>query len=126
MLRSIKSMIGYTIKATDGDIGKAIDFYFDDEQWKIRYLVADVDGLISGKSVLISPVAFSGEPKWQEKEFPVIFNIEMVKRCPDMDTNKPVSRQKEAELAKYYNWPLYWTRGPGNAYYFAKSGKGAT
>jgi len=109
MLHSIKSIIDYAIKAKDGDIGKVVDFYFDDEEWKIRYLVADIGGLIFGKKVLISPAAFYGRPKWEEREFPVILTTEMVKKCPDVDMDKPVSRQKEAELAKYYNWPLYWT-----------------
>ena len=41
MLRSLKDLRGYAIRASDGVIGKVDDFYFDDETWAIRYLVVD-------------------------------------------------------------------------------------
>ena len=31
MERNIKSLIGYTMGATDGEIGKVEEFYFDDK-----------------------------------------------------------------------------------------------
>ena len=34
--KSVKDLKGYAIGATDGDIGKLDDFYFDDEAWTIR------------------------------------------------------------------------------------------
>jgi hypothetical protein len=34
-------MIGYAIRATDGDLGKVHEFYFDDATWTIRYMVAE-------------------------------------------------------------------------------------
>ena len=30
MLRSVNNLIGYTISAKDGEIGKVYEFYFDD------------------------------------------------------------------------------------------------
>ena len=41
MLRSINQLKGAAIDATDGDIGKVRDFYFDDEQWVVRFLVVE-------------------------------------------------------------------------------------
>ena len=41
MLRSMKELEGYAIRATDGTIGHVKDFYFDDESWVIRYFVVD-------------------------------------------------------------------------------------
>jgi uncharacterized protein YrrD len=108
MLRSVRSIIGYSVGAKDGNIGTVSNFYFDDKHWKIRYLVADTGGWLSDKKVLISPAAFVGKPQWDKKEFPVILTREMVKECPDIDTDKPVSRQKELELHAYYRWPVYW------------------
>jgi len=40
MLRNIKNLFGYRIHAEDGNIGEAYDFFFDDETWAVRYLVA--------------------------------------------------------------------------------------
>jgi hypothetical protein len=106
MLRSLKELIGYKIQAADGDIGKVEDFYFDDHQWIIRYLV-DNTGTFLGRSVLISPISL-GEPQWATKTFPVRMSIEQIKESPDAGAAKPVSRQKEIELVSYYEWPAYW------------------
>ena len=57
MLRNVKDLRGYAIRATDGVIGKVDDFYFDDEDWGVRYLVVDTGNWLSGRKVLISPIA---------------------------------------------------------------------
>ncbi|MBD3264582.1 MAG: PRC-barrel domain containing protein, partial [Candidatus Omnitrophica bacterium] len=108
MLRKTESIRGYKIRARDGDIGKVVDFYFDDERWIIRYMVAATGGWLDGRKVLISPAAFYEKPDWRDKEFPVILTKEDIKKSPPVDTEKPVSRQKELELAEYYKWPAYW------------------
>jgi len=59
MLRSAKDLQGYTLQATDGDIGTVRTFYFDDEYWCIRYLVVDTGSWFSGTRVLLSPVALA-------------------------------------------------------------------
>jgi len=63
MLRSEKQLEGLTIGATDGTIGKVKDFYFDDEAWVIRYMVADTSKWLGGRDVLISPYSL-GQPDW--------------------------------------------------------------
>ena len=55
MQYSVKDLKGYAIGATDGDIGKLDDFYFDDESWTIRYLVAETGNWLLNRKVLISP-----------------------------------------------------------------------
>ena len=35
MLRSLKDLEGYTASATDGDVGRAVDFLLDDERWAV-------------------------------------------------------------------------------------------
>ncbi len=58
MLRSVSGMRGFTIHATDGDMGSVDDFLFDDQQWTIRYLVANTGSWLSSRLVLVSPIAF--------------------------------------------------------------------
>jgi len=41
MLRSIKQLYGDELKAKDGEIGHIKDFYFDDQNWAVRYVVVD-------------------------------------------------------------------------------------
>ncbi len=55
MQRSINSLAGFTIGATDGDIGKVEEFYFDDTTWTVRYMIVKTGGWLTGREVLISP-----------------------------------------------------------------------
>jgi uncharacterized protein YrrD len=107
MLRHVKDLRDYAIHATDGTIGHVDDFYFDDEDWAIRYLVVDTGGWLSGRQVLISPLAV-GHPDWVGQTLPVSLTKAQVERSPDIDTRKPVSRQHEAEYFAYYGYPCYW------------------
>ena len=110
MLRSIKDMEGSTIGATDGIIGQVKDFYFDDEAWVIRYLVVDAGEGQARRRVLISPISI-GQPNWSEKIFPVCLTRKQVSNSPDIDTDKPVSRQQEMGYLGYYGYGSYWGGG---------------
>ena len=112
MRRSLNDLVGYTIRANDGDIGTVSEFYFDDNGWTIRYLVVDTGGWLSGRKVLISPVAL-GSPDWESRTFPVNLTKEQVQNSPSIDIDKPISRQHETELHGYYGWPVYWGGGSG-------------
>jgi uncharacterized protein YrrD len=107
MLRSVKELTGYKILATDGEIGSVHDFYFDNQNWVMRYLVVDTATWLAGRRVLLSPAAIN-QPQWQEQVLPVSLTQAQVKNSPDIDTDKPVSRQQESELYTYYNWSPYW------------------
>ena len=107
MLRSLKEIIGYTIKATNGEIGKVNDFLFDDSQWIVRYLVADTGNWLIDRLVLISPYSI-GKPEWKSKQFSVKLTKEQVKDSPKIENDMPVYRQEELKLTKYYGWPGYW------------------
>jgi hypothetical protein len=107
MLRSMKDLEDYVIGATDGTIGHVKDFYFDDQAWVIRYLVVDTGDWLSSRKVLISPIAI-GHPNWMDKVLPVSITKEQVKNSPDIDTEKPVSRQHEIQYLGYYGYPYYW------------------
>lgn len=107
MLRKVNDLRGFAIHATDGEIGEVDDFYFDDEDWAIRYLIVDTGGWLSGRKVLISPYAI-GVPDWEGRKLPVTLTKAQVEGSPDIDTQKPVSRQHEAYYSTYYGYPYYW------------------
>jgi hypothetical protein len=96
----MKDMEDYSIGATDGIIGQVTDFYFDDDAWVIRYLVVGTDDVPARHKVLISPIAI-GQPNWSEKILPVSITRQQVKNSPDIDTDKPVSRQQEMGYLGY-------------------------
>jgi hypothetical protein len=106
----MKDMETYSISATNGVIGQVKDFYFDDDAWVIRYLVVETGAWLSSRRVLISPIAI-GRPNWSEKSLPVSITQEQVKNSPDIDTDKPVSRQHEMGYLGYFGYPNYWGGG---------------
>ena len=107
MLWSSESLRGYSVRATDGRLGSVHDLLFDDESWRVRYLVVDTAWLF-GRRVLLSPATL-GTPDRDAEEFPVAMTSEQVRHSPDIDTDQPVSRQQEIALHSHYGWAPYWS-----------------
>lgn len=107
MLQPLSGFKGYAILATDGTIGHVSEFYFDDENWTIRYLVANTGNWLHNRKVLISVVAL-GSPDWTTQTFPVQLTRDQVENSPDIDTESPVHRHHEVALHNHYQWPIYW------------------
>ena len=107
MKRSINSLIGYAIGATDGEIGKVKEFYFDDLTWTVRYVIVETGNWLNGRKVLLSPQALL-TPDWKNEVFPINLTKEKIKNSPNIDTEQPVSRQHEIEIYEYYPWTKYW------------------
>lgn len=107
MLRSMQDLKDYTIAATDGDIGEVKDFYFDNEAWVIRYFIVETGDWFFSRKVLITPFSIQ-RPEWEQRRLHVAITQEQVKSSPDIDTDKPVSRQHEMQSLSYYGYPYYW------------------
>lgn len=114
MLRKLNDITGFTIAATDEEIGSVDDFYFDDNTWSIRYVIVDTGPWLFGKQVLVSPTAIQA-PEWEAKILPVNLTKEQVENSPLIGVDEPVSRQYEVDLHRYYGWPGYWYAAPGMA-----------
>jgi sporulation protein YlmC with PRC-barrel domain len=112
MKRSVKSLIGYTMSATDGEIGKVEDIYFDDETWTIRYLILETGDWLSARKVLISSQALL-PTNLENETFPINLTKKQIENSPDINTDMPVSRQQEIQLYEYYPWTDYWVSGMG-------------
>ena len=107
MLRNLQDLEDCKISATDGEIGHVKDFYFEDDAWVVRYFVVDAGTWLSSRKVLISPISVH-QPDWLERTLPVSITKNQVKNSPDIDTDKPVSRQNEEQYMGYYGYPYYW------------------
>ena len=107
MLDKAKTLKGYKLKSLDGDIGKVKEFYFDDQHWTIRYLVAETGNWLTGRQVLISPYALVAVDKG-EQHIVVDLSRKQIEDSPSLDSDKPVSRQFEEAYYGYYGWPMYW------------------
>ena len=107
MLRSLEQLYGDKLGASDGEIGRVKDFYFDDQNWAIRYLVADTGSWLPGRQVLISPYSLSRLDQ-AGKILRVNLSRKQIENSPSIESHKPVSRQYEEEYYRYYGWPYYW------------------
>lgn len=110
MLRSVNSLDGYGIQATDSELGSIKELYFDDERWGIRYLVVETGTWLNSRRVLISPYSINKLDEAGEA-VEVSLTREQVKNSPDIDTHQPISRQLEGDHSQYYGYGNYWA-GP--------------
>jgi uncharacterized protein YrrD len=106
MLRSVRQLYGKKLGASDGDIGHVHDFYFNDQQWTIRYLVAVIGSSLSARLVLISRDVFE---KLNQGGDCLLVNLtrQQVENSPAIESHKPVSLEYQA----YWDGTETW--GPG-------------
>lgn len=123
MLRSFKELQGYSIRATDGDLGRVYDVYFERDTSRVRYFVVETGPWLIGKKVLISPVAIR-DVLVEDEALVVELTQEQVKESPDWDVDRPISRQDEIRYHDHYRWPYYW--GGGGVGYTSNAGFLAT
>jgi hypothetical protein len=106
-LRRMHDVDGSDLQATDGAIGRIVDFIIDDEIWVIRYLIVNTSNWCFGKKVLISP-------KWIERiswvESKVFLNLtrEDIRQSPEYAGKDMLTREYEVELHRHYNRQGYW------------------
>ena len=107
MLRSLKILETYSIHALDGDLGKLEQLFFDDEQWRVRYLVVKTGRFFHRAKVLIS---IHGLKKidWPGSRFEVNLTREQIESSPEIEVEHLPSRRQEIEYFNYYRWPYYW------------------
>ena len=107
MLQSIKELYGEKLGALDGEIGQVKDFYFDDQSWVVRYVVAETGTWLTSRLVLLSPLAI-GSLYQDGRAMLVNLTRKQIESSPAIDKHQPVSRQYEEEYHRYYGWPYYW------------------
>jgi len=107
MLSTAKTLKSYKLDSLDGEIGEVNEFYFDDQHWNIRYLVASTGSWLTGHQVLISPYALVAVIK-EDEHIAIDLTKKQIEDSPSLSSDKPVSRQFEESYYGYYGWPRYW------------------
>ena len=110
MLWDASAVRGYSISGSDGSIGSVSDILFDDDHWKARWLVVETGGWCAGRKVLL-PVSALGKPNPSLHAIGVKLTMQQVKDSPDIDTQRPVSRQAEADIHGHYGLQSHWGGG---------------
>jgi len=107
MLRNTDDLRTFQLSAPDGDIGHVDDLLFHDDRWNVRYVVIDTSRWLPGRKVLLIPDVL-GPPDGKTRKLPTNLTRDRVKNSPGIDSDRPVSRQKEIDLHAYYGWSPYW------------------
>jgi len=106
-LRSVDNVTGYAIQTLDDHFGHIESFIVDEQDWAIRYLVADTRNWLPGKRVLL-PADWISSVSWDESRVYVDLDRETVKRAPEYDHSKPITRDYEGSLFTHYGRTPYW------------------
>jgi hypothetical protein len=110
MLHSARNLEGFAVSATDGELGKIEDIYVDDVKWAIRYFVVAAGPGANGRTVLLSPLSID-DIDWPNMKMRMKLSRDQVAKSPDIDLSKPVTREHEHALHRYYDYSPYWS-GP--------------
>ncbi len=109
MLKNASELIGMTLEATDGKVGKVKDLLIDERWWTIRYLVADTGTWLSEHQVLVSPLMIvDSAASMAEGVIYVHATKEQIAACPPLEADAPVSRRYELEHARHFGHNPYW------------------
>ena len=112
MFISANKLMHYSIHATDDKVGGIRDILFDDETHVVRYLVADTNTWLPlSRKVVISPISVS-QLDCDDGHVNINMTVDTLKNSPSIDEHKPVSREYEENLFKYFGYGYYWI-GPG-------------
>jgi len=108
-LRSCKEITGYTLNASDGDIGKISGMLVDEKNWAIRYLIIDTGHWWSGHQVLIA-VQWIDAFLWTEQSVKVSMTRSEIKNAPLYEPDIPFGRELELQIHQHYHRRTsYWT-----------------
>ena len=107
MLLDLETLKGSSVIAADGEIGTVSNFLFDGLSWRIHYLVVDVGTWFKRRDVVLAISAVE-QPDREKRTIHVRLTKEQVRDSPNVDTEKPVSRQQEIALEEYWGKMAYW------------------
>lgn len=107
MLLNLNAMKKFAVVATDGDVGKVQEFYFDDMSWTVRYLVVETGSFLNRHQVLLSPLSIDRVELASKKIF-MNLDKSAIESSPDVETHLPVTRKREMDFLGHYGLPYYW------------------
>lgn len=107
-LRSSAEVTGYSIQATDGEIGHVEDFIFDDETFTLRYIVVDTRNWLPGSRKVLVAVPWVERVEWAAPALHLDLTKEQIENSPEYDPAEPINRRYEARLYDFYGRPRYW------------------
>ena len=121
MLFAVTGLHGCPVEAGDGHVGSVKDFLFDDQSWKVRWMVVDTGKWLPGRQVLIHPSAIAPLdlalpakrvlPMMSMGDALVVsvrLNKQQIEASPEAREDEPVTKQMETEVYDHYGWDPSW------------------
>ena len=120
MLFAVSGLEGCAVKASDGEeVGSVKDFLFDDETWKIRWMVVGAGHWLAGRKFFIHPSAIAPLTLPPKPALPMMSSgdaLELtvnltraeIEAGPHAAEDDPVSGDMQALLYDYYGWDPDW------------------
>lgn len=103
-LRSLREVTGYRVAASDGEVGRILDFVVEDRTWALEFAVVDTSLLPPSKKVLVA-VDRIEEVRWAERLVRLGLDRDQVARAPEFDPRAPVNEALEVQLYDYCGRP---------------------
>ncbi len=100
-LRSARTVMGYYLRASDGDLGHVDDFLVEDEAWHLGYLIVDTRNWWPGRKVAIA-TELVRTVDWAHSKVDVEPTREEVRNSPEYDASRPLTPDFEYRLTAYY------------------------
>ncbi|MGY4013847.1 hypothetical protein [Aeromonas molluscorum] len=102
-LRSFDAIMGYRIKATDGDVGHVESLLIN----PIHYLVINTSNRWMGHNELIAS-DWIGGGCWLDKTVSVGLDVAALKSSPVYESAEPLNREREDRLYDHHGRSGYW------------------
>ncbi len=92
----------------DEEIGRCRGVLFDDQSWSVRHLVVETGEELGARTILISPSFVDGI---EEEKGSIRISLTKAQAAaqPDIDSDMPVSRLKEAEHGRAALYMPFWS-----------------
>ena len=107
MLTSLRTLLGYRLRAVDGHIGKVRDFHFDNESWMLRHMAVSTHVHFPWPVVLIEPKAI-GRPDWVDQTLTVFHTMQDVRQAPKLATDPPLYKQVYDRTVNFNGYIPHW------------------
>ena len=106
-LRGGRAVIGYHLRATDGEIGHVASLLIDDETWALRYLVINTSDWWFGHDVLIAP-AWIEDISWLDATLSVDLSRGDIQSAPPYTAGSLPTREAQRRLHEHHARPHFW------------------
>ncbi|MDX6750599.1 PRC-barrel domain-containing protein [Geminicoccaceae bacterium 1502E] len=106
-LRSGRTVTGYYIHASDGDIGHVADLLLDETASRIRYVVVDTANWLPGRKVLVA-VKWFHDVNWSKETITADLTKEQIRSSPEYDPIQIAGNDYETRLWTHYGRTPYW------------------